>query len=66
MPVPAGLIASYPTAGRSAVDVRPNPVSPANVLAGCHGCRMANGAKGPRAEQQMRDWAQAHASQCRA
>ncbi|WP_159045336.1 hypothetical protein [Streptomyces sp. WM6373] len=58
------LIASYPTAGRSAVDVRPNPNSARNIVAGCHGCRMTNGSTASNAEQLMRDWAQAHANSC--
>ncbi|MFE3577878.1 hypothetical protein [Streptomyces vinaceus] len=61
-----GPIAQYPTAGGSAVDVRPNPVSARNIVAGCHGCRDTNGSTAPNAEKLMRDWAQSHAKQCSA
>lgn len=66
MPETAGLIARFPTAGGSAVDVRPNPKSARNIVAGCHGCQTANGSTAGDATERMRDWAQSHAANCRA
>ncbi|KOV07496.1 hypothetical protein [Streptomyces sp. XY533] len=60
----SALIAQYKTRRGTPVDVRPNPGSPRNIVAGCHGCRMANGSTASNAEQLMRNWAQAHANSC--
>ncbi|MGW1938978.1 hypothetical protein [Streptomyces goshikiensis] len=66
---PAGLIARYKTAGGSAVDVRPHPALVDHILAGCHGCHLANWSATGDAwhdTEAMRSWAQQHADECSA
>ncbi|KOU30198.1 hypothetical protein ADK53_28690 [Streptomyces sp. WM6373] len=60
----SALIAQYKTRRGTPVDVRPNPGSPRNIVAGCHGCRMANGSTAANAADLMRGWAQVHAANC--
>lgn len=69
MTVPEGLIARYKTVGESVVDIRPHSTLADHILAGCHGCRLANYSATGNTEhdiERMRDWAQQHASECRA
>ncbi|MFE2140213.1 hypothetical protein ACFXA3_00335 [Streptomyces sp. NPDC059456] len=59
-----GLIAQFHTRRGSSVEVRPNPASARNIVAGCRGCLMANGSTSTNAADLMRGWAQVHAANC--